>query len=142
MGFIKEFKEFALRGNLIDFAIGVVIGGAFGKVTTSFVDGMVMPVVGKLVGGTDFSQLKYKIQDGSKAVVDATGNVVTQEVPEVFIKYGEFINTCVDFIIIAFVMFLVIKAMNKMKNAEPAPPPPGPTADQQLLTEIRDLLKK
>lgn len=142
MSFIKEFKEFAMKGNLIDFAIGVVIGGAFGKVTTSFVDGMVMPVVGKLLGGTDFSELKYKIQDGSKAVVDASGNVTTQEVPEVFIRYGEFITTCIDFLVIAFVMFLVIKAMNKMKKAEPAPPPPGPTPDQTLLTEIRDLLKK
>lgn len=139
---LKEFKEFAMKGNLIDFAIGVVIGGAFGKVTTSFVDGMVMPVVGKLLGGTDFSELKYKIQDGSKAVVDASGNVTTQEVPEVFIRYGEFITTCIDFLVIAFVMFLVIKAMNKMKKAEPAPPPPGPTPDQTLLTEIRDLLKK
>lgn len=139
---LKEFKEFAMKGNLIDFAIGVVIGGAFGKVTTSFVDGMVMPVVGKLLGGTDFSELKYKIQDGSKAVVDASGNVTTQEVAEVFIRYGEFITTCIDFLVIAFVMFLVIKAMNKMKKAEPAPPPPGPTPDQTLLTEIRDLLKK
>ncbi len=142
MGFIKEFKEFALKGNLIDFAIGVVIGSAFGKVTTAFVDGMVMPIVGKLIGGTDFSQLKYKIQDGSKEVVDAAGNITTKEVPEIFIHYGAFINTCIDFLIVAFVMFMVIKAMNKMKKAEPAPPPAGPTPDQALLTEIRDLLKK
>ena len=142
MGFIKEFKDFAMRGNLVDFAIGVVVGGAFGKVTSSFVDGIVMPVVGKLVGGADFSQLKYKIQDGSKEVLDAAGNVTTKAVPEVYIKYGEFINVCIDFIIIAFVMFLVIKAMNKMKKEEPAPAPAGPTKDQELLGEIRDLLKK
>ena len=142
MGFLKEFKYFAMRGNLVDFAIGVVVGGAFGKVTSSFVDGIVMPVVGKLVGGADFSQLKYKIQDGSKEVLDAAGNVTTKAVPEVYIKYGEFINVCIDFIIIAFVMFLVIKAMNKMKKEEPAPAPAGPTKDQELLGEIRDLLKK
>ncbi|MBP7715435.1 MAG: large-conductance mechanosensitive channel protein MscL [Bacteroidia bacterium] len=142
MGFLKEFKDFAMRGNLVDFAIGVVVGGAFGKVTSSFVDGIVMPVVGKLVGGADFSQLKYKIQDGSKEVLDAAGNVTTKAVPEVYIKYGEFINVCIDFIIIAFVMFLVIKAMNKMKKEEPAPAPAGPTKDQELLGEIRDLLKK
>ncbi len=142
MGFLKEFKDFAMRGNLVDFAIGVVVGGAFGKVTSSFVDGIVMPVVGKLVGGADFSQLKYKIQDGSKEVLDAAGNVTTKAVPEVYIKYGEFINVCIDFIIIAFVMFLVSKAMNKMEKEEPAPAPAGPTKDQELLGEIRDLLKK
>ncbi|HMR46315.1 MAG TPA: large-conductance mechanosensitive channel protein MscL [Bacteroidia bacterium] len=142
MGFLKEFKDFAMRGNLVDFAIGVVVGGAFGKVTASFVDGIVMPIVGKLVGGADFSELKYKIQDGSKEVVDATGTVTTKAVPEVYIKYGEFINVCIDFIVIAFVMFLVIKAMNRMKKEEPAPAPAGPTKDQELLGEIRDLLKK
>jgi large conductance mechanosensitive channel len=144
MGFIKEFKDFAIRGNLIDFAIGVVVGGAFGKVTTSFVDGMVMPVIGKLLGGQDFSDLKFKIQDGSKAVMDAAGNITTKEVPEVFIKYGEFITTVIDFMVVAFAMFLVIKAMNKLKNkeAEAPAPPPAPTKEEGLLTEIRDLLKK
>ena len=142
MGFLKEFKDFAMRGNLVDFAIGVVVGGAFGKVTTSFVDGIVMPVVGKLVGGADFSELKYKIQDGSKEVLDAAGNVTTKAVPEVYIKYGEFITVCLNFLIIAFVMFLVIKVMNNLKKEEPAPAPAGPTKDQELLGEIRDLLKK
>ncbi len=142
MGFFKEFKEFAMKGNLIDFAVGVVVGGAFGKVTASFVDGMVMPLVGKIIGGVNFSEMKYKIQDGTKPVMDATGNIVTKEVPEIFIKYGEFITQCIDFLIVAFVMFLVIKAMNNLKKAEPAPPPAGPTPDQALLTEIRDLLKK
>lgn len=144
MGFIKEFKDFAVRGNLIDFAIGVVVGGAFGKVTTAFVDGMVMPLVGKLIGGQDFSELKFKIQEGTKAVMDATGNITTKEVPEVYIKYGEFITTVIDFIVVAFVMFLVIKAMNKLKAKEEAAPsaPPAPTKEEVLLTEIRDLLKK
>lgn len=141
MSFIKEFRDFAMRGNLIDFAIGVVMGGAFGKVTTAFVDGMVMPAVGKLIGGADFSELKYKIQSGSKEVLDASGNIVTRAVPEVYIKYGEFITTIIDFIVVAFVMFLVIKAVNRFKKEEVAAPA-GPTKEESLLTEIRDLLKK
>jgi large conductance mechanosensitive channel len=144
MGFVKEFKDFAMRGNLIDFAVGVVVGGAFGKVTTSFVDGMVMPVVGKLIGGANFSDLKYKIQEGTKAVVDSSGNITNTEVPEVFIRYGEFITTVLDFVVVAFVMFLVIKTMNKLKEKEAAAPsaPPAPSKEELLLGEIRDLLKK
>jgi large conductance mechanosensitive channel len=144
MGFIKEFKDFAMRGNLIDFAVGVVVGGAFGKVTSSFVDGMVMPIVGKLIGGQDFSDLKYKIQEGTKAVMDASGNIVNKEVPEVYIKYGEFITTLIDFTAVAFAMFLVVKAMNRIKQKEAEAPaaPPAPTKEQELLSEIRDLLKK
>ena len=144
MSFIKEFKEFAVKGNLIDFAIGVVVGGAFGKVTTAFVDGMVMPIVGKLIGGQNFSDLKYKIQDGSKEVLDSAGNIVSTTVPEVYIKYGEFITTVIDFTVVAFVMFLVIKAMNKLKKDENESPsaPPAPTKEEVLLGEIRDLLKK
>ena len=144
MSIIKEFKEFAVKGNLIDFAIGVVVGGAFGKVTTAFVDGMVMPVVGKLIGGQNFSDLKYKIQDGSKEVIDSTGNVVSTTVPEVYIEYGQFITTVIDFTVVAFVMFMVIKAMNKLKKNEEAAPsaPPAPTKEEILLGEIRDLLKK
>jgi large conductance mechanosensitive channel len=144
MGFIKEFKDFAMRGNLIDFAVGVVVGGAFGKVTSSFVDGIVMPVIGTLIGNQDFSEMKLKIQDGSKAIIDAAGNVTTKEVPEVYLKYGEFITTIIDFTAVAFAMFLVVKAMNKMKAKEAAAPapPPAPTKEETLLTEIRDLLKK
>ncbi|CAN5416697.1 large-conductance mechanosensitive channel protein MscL [soil metagenome] len=142
MGLIKEFKDFAMRGNLIDFAVGVVVGGAFGKVTSSFVDGVVMPVVGKILGGADFSDLKYKIQDGSKTVVDSAGNVMTKEVPEVFIKYGEFITSIIDFIVVAFVMFLVIKAMNNLKKKQEDAPAPPPSNEEVLLSEIRDLLKK
>ncbi|MBP7167813.1 MAG: large-conductance mechanosensitive channel protein MscL [Bacteroidia bacterium] len=144
MGFIKEFKDFAMRGNLIDFAVGVVVGGAFGKVTSSFVDGIVMPVIGTLIGNQDFSEMKMKIQDGSKAIMDAAGNVTTKEVPEVYLKYGEFITTIIDFTAVAFAMFLVVKAMNKMKAKEAAAPapPPAPSKEETLLTEIRDLLKK
>jgi large conductance mechanosensitive channel len=141
MGFIKEFKEFAMRGNLIDFAVGVVVGGGFGKVTTAFVDGIIMPIIGKLIGGADFSDLKLKIQDGSKAVMDSVGNVTTKEVPEVFIRYGEFITSIIDFTAVAFAMFLIVKAMNNMKKkAEDVPVPP--TKSEELLVEIRDLLKK
>jgi large conductance mechanosensitive channel len=144
MGFIKEFKDFAMRGNLIDFAVGVVVGGAFGKVTSSFVDGIIMPVIGTLIGNQDFSEMKLKIQDGSKAIMDAAGNVTTKEVPEVYLKYGEFITTIIDFTAVAFAMFLVVKAMNKMKAKEAAAPapPPAPSKEETLLTEIRDLLKK
>ena len=144
MGFIKEFKDFAMRGNLIDFAVGVVVGGAFGKVTSAFVDGIIMPLVGKLIGGQDFSDLKFKIQDGSKEVLDSAGNLISKEVPEVFIRYGEFITQVIDFVAVAFAMFLVVKAMNKMKAKEAAAPAPspGPTKEQELLSEIRDLLKK
>ncbi len=144
MSFIKEFKEFAVKGNLIDFAIGVVVGGAFGKVTTAFVDGMVMPVVGKLLGGQNFSELKYKIQDGSKEVIDSAGNIISTTVPEVYIEYGQFITTVIDFTVVAFVMFMVIKTMNKLKKNEEAAPsaPLAPTKEEVLLGEIRDLLKK
>lgn len=144
MSFIKEFKDFAMRGNLIDFAVGVIVGGAFGKVTSTFVDGIVMPIVGKIIGGQNFADLKFKIQDGTKAVLDASGNVTTKEVPEVFIKYGEFITSALDFIIVAFVMFMVIKTMNNLKKKEAEVPAaaPVPTTEEKLLTEIRDLLKK
>jgi large conductance mechanosensitive channel len=130
----KEFKEFAMKGNLIDMAIGLVMGAAFGKVASAFTDGMIMPVVGKLVGGVDFKNLKFVIQDA----VTANGK---ETVPEVAIKYGEFINQCVDFLIVAFVMFMVIKAINAMRKDTAMVAPP-PTPQEELLAEIRDLLKK
>lgn len=143
MGFIKEFKEFALKGNLIDIAIGFVMGAAFGKLTTAFIDGMVMPVIGNLVSGVDFKNLRYVLNAGSPETKDASGNVIAA-VSEVSIKYGEFINVAIDFIIVAFVMFLIVKAINKMKKTEAAAPavPPAPSTQEVLLTEIRDLLKK
>jgi large conductance mechanosensitive channel len=136
---IKEFKEFAMRGNVVDMAVGIVIGGAFGKIVSSFVADVVMPPLGLLIGGVDFTALKITIQD---AVVDAAGTVTTEAVS---INYGAFIQTAVDFIIIAFAIFMVIKGMNSMKKKEeaaPPPPPPGPTKEEVLLSEIRDLLKK
>jgi large conductance mechanosensitive channel len=135
----KEFKEFAMRGNVVDMAVGIVIGGAFGKIVSSFVADVIMPPLGLLIGGVDFTALKIIIKD---AVVDAAGTVTTEAVS---INYGAFIQTAVDFIIIAFAIFMVIKGMNNMKKKEeaaPPPPPPGPTKEEVLLTEIRDLLKK
>ena len=137
MKFLKEFEEFAMRGNVMDMAIGVIIGGAFGKIVSSLVSDVVMPPLGVLVGGVDFSDLTVIIK---QAVTDASG-VVT---PEVTINYGTFINAVIDFVIIAFAIFLMIKAINQFqKKKEEAPATPAaPTKEEELLTEIRDLLKK
>ena len=139
MGMLKEFKDFAMRGNVVDMAVGIVIGGAFGKIVASFVADVIMPPLGLIIGGVDFTELKITLKD---AVVDAAGAVTTEAVA---INYGSFVQTAVDFVIIAFAIFMVIKAMNSMKKKEeaaPPPPPPGPTKEEVLLTEIRDLLKK
>jgi large conductance mechanosensitive channel len=135
---IKEFKEFAMKGNLVDMAVAFVMGAAFGKVVSGFIDGMVMPVVGKLVAGVDFASLKYILSEEQR---DASGKVIAAEAS---IKYGEFITIMIDFILVAVVMFMVIKAINKMKKKQEAAPmtPVPPTEDQALLREIRDLLKK
>jgi len=128
MGFIKEFKEFAMKGNVMDMAVGVIIGGAFGKIVTSLVDDVLMPVISKLTGGLDFANgLALKIGEGDSAAV---------------LKYGNFIQNVVDFLIVAFCIFLMVKAMNKLmpKNEEPEEPA-GPT-QEELLADIRDLLKE
>jgi large conductance mechanosensitive channel len=138
---LKEFKEFAMQGNLVDMAIAFVMGGAFGKVVTAFIEGIIAPFIGLLLGGTDLSANKLVLKEGIAEVKDATGAVTTPAVAELAISWGSFITACIDFIVVAFVMFLVIKAINKMKKKQeeaPAPPP----ADITLLTEIRDLLKK
>ena len=135
MSMIKEFKEFAMKGNLIDMAVAFVMGAAFSKVVSGFIDGMVMPVVGKLVAGVDFASLKYIL---SEAQLDASGKVIAAEAS---IKYGEFITIMIDFMLVAAVMFMVIKTINKMKKKQ-AEIPAEPTEDQALLREIRDLLKK
>jgi len=141
MAIIDEFKAFALKGNLIDFAVGVVVGGGFTKITSTFIDGIVMPLIGKIVGGQDFSELKYKIQDGTKEVLDASGNIVNRALPEVYIRYGEFISAVIDFFMVALVMFFVVKAMNKLrKKAEEETVVVKPN-QEILLEEIRDLLK-
>ena len=137
MGLIKEFKEFAMRGNVLDMAVGIVIGGAFGKIVSSFVEDILMPPIGVLLGGVNFTDLKIVFK---QAVMDGE-NVVT---PEVALRYGNFIQVIFDFLIIAFAIFMLIKAVNKVnKKKEEAPAAPeAPPADVQLLTEIRDLLQK
>ncbi|MEZ3558111.1 MAG: large-conductance mechanosensitive channel protein MscL [Duncaniella sp.] len=139
MSFFKEFKEFAMRGNVIDMAVGVVIGAAFGKIISSLVDDIIMPLVGVVTGGMNFTDYKWVIQ---KAVVDSQ----TQEVltPEVTMNWGSWVQTLVDFIIVAFCIFVAIKAINQLKRKkEEAPAPaPAPSKEEVLLTEIRDLLKE
>ena len=132
---LKEFKEFAMKGNLDDMAIAFVMGGAFGKVVSAFVEKMFAPVIGILMGGINLADKKYVV---TEAVKDATGAVTS---PEVAIEWGLFLTAVIDFIIVAFVMFMIIKAMNKMKKPEPAAAPAGPS-QEELLTQIRDLLKK
>src|SRR5690554_3514075 len=136
MGMIKEFKEFAMRGSVVDLAVGVIIGAAFGKIVTSLVDDMIMPVVGFITGGIDFSYMKYVIKEGDPA----------NDIPDVAIMYGNFINVVVQFLIVAFVIFLVIKGINTLQKKHkeenpPTPVPAGPT-QEELLAEIRDLLKR
>jgi len=132
VGLINEFKEFAMRGNVVDMAVGVVIGGAFGKIVTSLVNDIVMPVVGKITGGVDFSDLRVTIQ-----AADPESNLEA-----VSINYGAFINTAIDFVIVAAAIFVVIKMMNKLKRKQEAVPPPtaSPPEDIVLLREIRDSL--
>ena len=141
MGFLKEFKAFALKGNVMDMAVGVIIGGAFGKIVTSLVNDVIMPPIGLVVGGVDFTDLSFTMK---KAVLDAAGQVVT---PAVTWTYGAFIQQVVDFTILAFCVFLMVKIMNTInkKKEAPAPAPapePEPTAEEKLLMEIRDLLKE
>lgn len=140
MGMMKEFKEFAMKGNLVDIAVAFVIGGAFGKVVTSFTEGLVAPLVGMLTG-KDLSKNMLVIKKGVTEVKDAAGNVITEAQAEVALKWGAFLTAVIDFIIVAFVMFLVIKAINSMKKKEVPPQPPTPE-DVILLREIRDALKK
>ncbi len=140
MKLLDEFKQFAMRGNVVDMAVGIIIGGACGKIVTSFVSDVIMPPLGILIGGVSFTDLKITIKS---QVVDAVGSVLN---PAVTINYGNFIQVVFDFIIIAFAIFSMIKIMNnlnrkKVEEQIPATPPPTP-ADIQLLTEIRDLLKR
>ena len=146
MGLLQEFKTFALKGNVVDMAVGVIIGGAFGKIVTSLVNDIIMPPIGVLMGGVDFKDLGIVIKEGVAATE------TTPEVAEVVWKYGAFIQQVVDFLIIAVSMFVMIKLINKLSNLrkkeeevvapEPAPAPePEPTKEEILLTEIRDLVK-
>jgi len=137
MGMLKEFKDFAMKGNVIDLAVAVIIGGAFGKIVTSFVNDILMPPLGLLLGNVDFKDLKLIMKEGSEGVAAVTWN------------YGMFIQNIIDFLIIAFAIFMMIRMLTKAQNInkkepepEPAPAPPEPSNEEKLLTEIRDLLKK
>jgi large conductance mechanosensitive channel len=133
MSMVKEFKDFAMKGNVVDMAVGIIIGAAFGKIVSSFVGDLIMPSLGLLIGGVDFTDLVITLKQASEGVEAVTLN------------YGKFIQTVFDFTIVAFAIFMAIKGMNKMKKAEeaaPPPAPPAPSAEQVLLAEIRDLLKE
>ena len=129
-GMGQEFKAFVMRGNVVDLAVGVVIGAAFGRIVTSLVGDVIMPPIGIMLGGVDFSQLAWVLKP---AVGDK---------PAVVLGIGKFLQTIVDFLVVAFVIFLVVKAVNRMRREEPAPPPPGPSPTERLLGEIRDLLRQ
>ena len=132
MSMIKEFKTFAMRGNVVDLAVGIIIGAAFGKIVTSLVNDVLMPPIGMLVGGLDFSQFAITLKQAAEGS------------PAVIMCYGAFLNTIIDFVIVAFAIFLLIRAINTMKRKEAEAPaaPPAPTPTESLLREIRDLLKK
>ena len=146
--FIQDFKEFALKGNVVDMAVGVIIGGAFGKIVTSVVNDIIMPPIAAVIGKGQFADLKMVLKEGADAVMDEAGNVVTEAVEPITWNYGSFIQNCIDFMIIALVIFLMIKGITKLsqlkkKEEEVAPEEPAePTNEEKLLTEIRDLLKK
>ena len=132
MSMVQEFKKFAMRGNVLDMAIGIVIGAAFGKIVSSIVADVIMPPIGMLLNGVDFSSLAITLKEGSEGA------------EPVLLKYGAFLNTVIDFVIIAFAIFMVVKAMNSMKKKEEEKPaaPPVPSKEEVLLAEIRDELRK
>jgi large conductance mechanosensitive channel len=132
MSILKEFRDFAMRGNVVDMAVGIIIGAAFGKIVTSLVNDLIMPPIGLLLGGVDFNSFAITIKKATAAA------------PAVLIRYGTFVNIVVDFVIVAFVLFGIIKLMNTLKTRKEAAPaaPPKPPAQEVLLAEIRDLLKK
>lgn len=131
MSIVSEFKAFAMKGNVVDMAVGIIIGAAFGKIVTSFVGDVIMPPIGLLIGGVDFTDLVITLK------------AAEGDLPAVMLSYGKFIQTILDFIIVAFAIFMGVKAINKLKREEAAAPeaPPAPTKEQELLSEIRDLLK-
>lgn len=149
--FLQDFKAFAMKGNVIDMAVGVIIGGAFGKIVTSVVNDLIMPTVGMLVGGVNFTDLKLTMKEAVPEQLNEAGEVIEAAVPAVTLNYGNFLQQTFDFLIIAFCIFLMVKGIAKLNNmkkkeeeapAEPTPAPaPEPSAEEKLLTEIRDLLK-
>ena len=158
MGIIKEFKEFAVKGNAIDMAVGIIVGGAFGKIVSSVVNDVIMPPIGKLLGGVDFTNLYVNLGDATVKVKEKVGDLDVETVKQVadmslaqargagvpVLAYGNLIQTVVDFTIIAFCVFLLVKGINSLKKKEEAKPsaPPEPSAEVKLLTQIRDALAK
>ena len=145
--FLQDFKAFAMKGNVVDMAVGVIIGGAFGKIVTSVVNDLFMPVIGMLVGGVNFTDLKLTLKDAVPEQLNEASEVIQAAVPAVTLNYGNFLQQTFDFLIIAFSIFLfisLIKKVTEKKKVEEAPAPapaPEPSAEEKLLTEIRDLLK-
>ncbi len=145
--FIEDFKAFALKGNVVDMAVGVIIGGAFGKIVSSVVNDIIMPPIAWAIGDSNFADLKVVLKPGIPEELDAKGEVVKEAVEAITWNYGAFIQNCIDFLIIALVIFLMVKGITKLsemkkKNKEEEPAPaPEPSAEEKLLTEIRDILK-
>jgi large conductance mechanosensitive channel len=142
MSMMSEFKEFALKGNVMDLAVGVIIGGAFGKIVDSVVGDLIMPVVGKIFGGMNFSEMYVMLAPPAKAVEGATSYASLKAAGANLFAYGNFITIAINFIILAFIIFMMVKAMNNMKKNQPAPAPAPTPDDVLLLREIRDSLKK
>jgi len=140
---LREFKEFAMRGNVLDMAVGIIIGAAFGTIVSSLVNDVIMPPVGLALGGVDFTNMFVTLRDGAKAAGPYASLADAKAAGAVTLNYGLFVNSIVSFLIVAFAIFMVVKGANSLKQqqAEAAAAPPAPTKDQLLLTEIRDLLK-
>jgi large conductance mechanosensitive channel len=140
---LNEFKEFAMRGNVLDMAVGIIIGAAFGTIVTSLVNDVIMPPIGLAMGGVDFTNMFVTLRDGTKAVGPYASLAAAKDAGAVTLNYGVFINSIVSFVIVAFAIFMVVKGANSLKQQQAEAPaePPAPTKDQLLLTEIRDLLK-
>ena len=139
---LKEFREFALRGNVVDLAVGVIIGGAFGGIVNSLVNDLLMPPIGLLVGGVDFSNLFIVLKEGAKAAGPYASVAAAKAAGAVTFNYGQFVNTVINFTIIAAAVFALVSALQKLHRKHPAPPPAAPPRTEILLEEIRDLLKK
>lgn len=144
MGIVKEFKEFAVKGNAIDMAVGVIVGGAFGTIVTSIIDDLVMPIVAAIVGKPDFSSIYYAMGKGAELIpAGATLDAAREAAPDAAIfAYGNFITVAINFILLAFVVFLMVKSINNLKRKEEEAAAPEPSVEETLLTEIRDLLKE
>ena len=140
---LREFKEFAMRGNVIDMAVGIIIGAAFGTIVNSLVNDVIMPPIGLVLGGVDFSNMFVVLQEGTKAAAPYASVAEAKAAGAVTLNYGVFINSIISFLIVAFAIFMIVKGANslKQKQAEAPAAPPAPTADQKLLAEIRDILK-